>query len=146
MPTRIAIIEDDPASLDLMRYLLGHSGFTTLCAVDGEAGLGLIRKERPALVVCDLQLPLMDGYQIARAVKADPELKSIPLIAVSAFSMPGDEEKGFAAGFLAYYVKPIDPESFVEKMKQHLPPALRGPGQSPDLQEKENDGQDSHRR
>lgn len=145
MPTRIAIIEDDPASLDLMRYLLGHSGFVTLCATDGEAGLALIRRERPDLVVCDLQLPGMDGYQIARTVRADPVLSATPLIAVSAFSMPGDQEKGFAAGFTAYYFKPVDPESFVETMKQHLPPTLRSPD-SADIQEKGNDGKDPHRR
>lgn len=125
MPARIALIEDHPANLELMQYLLHHFGYVTLVATDGEQGLALVRRERPDLILCDLQLPLLDGYEVARQIKADAALRDIPLIAVTAFSMPGDSEKGLAAGFLAYFAKPIEPETFVAQIEQFLPPALR---------------------
>jgi CheY-like chemotaxis protein len=122
---RIALIEDNPANLELMQYLLQHFGYRTLVATDGEQGLALVRREHPDLVLCDLQLPLLDGYALAGRIKADPALRGIPLLAVTAFSMTGDEAKTLAAGFLAYFAKPIDPETFVAQIEQFLPPALR---------------------
>jgi CheY-like chemotaxis protein len=125
---RIALIEDNPTNLELMQYLLHHFGYQTLVATDGEQGLALVRQEHPDLILCDLQLPLIDGYALAGQIKADPTLRDIPLLAVTAFSMTGDEEKTLAAGFLAYFAKPIDPESFVAQMEQFLPPPLRSAG------------------
>lgn len=125
MPARIVVIEDHPPSLELIEYLLENAGYPTKSAMDGEVGLDLVRRERPDLVLCDLQIPSIDGYEVARRLKADPAMRHIPLLAVSAFSMIGDRDKGLAAGFDAYYAKPIEPELFVAQIEQHLPPALR---------------------
>jgi two-component system cell cycle response regulator len=125
MPARIAIIEDNPANLELMRYLLSYYGHIVLAALDGQEGLALVRREQPDLVICDLQLPLVDGYEVARQMKADPALRDIPLVAVTAYSMPGDRDKGLIAGFLAYYAKPIEPTLFVDQIQAHLPATLR---------------------
>lgn len=125
MPARIVVIEDHPPSLELIVYLLRNAGYPTTTAMDGEAGLELVRRDLPDLVICDLQIPIIDGYEVARQLKSDPVLRRIPLLAVSAFSMTGDRDKGLAAGFDAYYAKPIEPELFVAQIEQHLPPALR---------------------
>jgi CheY-like chemotaxis protein len=125
MPARIAVIEDHPPSLELIQYLLQNAGYSTVVAIDGAEGLALVRRERPDLVLCDLQIPSIDGYEVARQIRADPALRATPLLAVSAFSMIGDRDKGLAAGFDAYYSKPIEPELFVAQIEQHLPPELR---------------------
>lgn len=125
MAARILIAEDHPDSLLLMSYLLEAHGYAVLTAVDGEVALALTRKHRPDLIVCDLQMPRLDGYEVARQLKRDPELKHIPLIAVTAYAMLGDREKVLAAGFDGYFSKPIDTEHFVSELGLHLLPALR---------------------
>lgn len=125
MPARILIVEDHPSSLELMRYLLQASGYSTLVAKDGSEALALARLETPDLVVCDLQMPHLDGYGVLEAMRADPALRHIPLIAVTAFSMVGDRERVLSAGFDGYQSKPIEPEAFVAQMEQHLPPEMR---------------------
>lgn len=132
MPARILVIEDNPESLELMTYLLQSFGHATLTAVDGEAGLMLAGNEKPDLVVCDIQLPGLDGDAVARAVKADRSLKDTVLVAVTALAMVGDREQMLAAGFHGYIPKPIDPETFVAQVEDLLPPALRSkrPGSS----------------
>src|SRR5689334_5379048 len=99
---QILIIEDNPTNMQLMVYLLRAFGHTPLEAVTGEAGLALARDHRPDLILSDLQLPGMDGYEIARQVKADAKLDAIPLIAVTAYAMVGDRDKVLAAGFNGY--------------------------------------------
>ncbi|NTV09752.1 MAG: response regulator [Zoogloea sp.] len=125
MTARILIAEDHPPSLELMRYLLQASGYRTLTAVDGREALALARREIPDLMICDLQMPNMDGFEVAREFRADPGLAAIPLVAVTAFSMVGDREKVLASGFDGYCSKPIEPELFVAQMELHLEPALR---------------------
>lgn len=125
MVARILIIEDHPASLEMMDYLLRAMGYETLLAKDGASALEIAAREHIDLVVCDLQLPHMSGYEIAGHFKNDPRLRSVPLIAVTAFSMAGDCEKVLSSAFEGYYAKPIDPERFVGEMEQHLDPALR---------------------
>lgn len=128
MAARILIVEDHPASLEMMDYLLRAMGYETLLAKDGPTALEVAAREHFDLVVCDLQLPEMSGYEIAEHFKNDPRLREIPLIAVTAFSMVGDKEKVLSARFEGYYAKPIDPERFVAQMEQHLPPSLRASG------------------
>lgn len=128
MGVQILVIEDNAANLELMTYLLRAFGHEALVAHDGEAGLETIRRERPDLVICDLQLPKIVGYDLAKQVKADPSLQGIPLIAVTAYAMVGDREKALAAGFDGYIPKPIAPETFVAQVEaflcnDHLPPA-----------------------
>lgn len=120
MSARILIIEDNSANLELMTYLLKAFGHLPAAARNGAAGLIAARKEKPDLVVCDIQLPDTDGYAIARELKAEASFRSVPLIAVTALAMVGDREKALVAGFDGYISKPIDPESFVRLIEGHL--------------------------
>jgi two-component system cell cycle response regulator len=120
MPARILVIEDNPANLDLMAYLLTAFGHITLTAQDGEEGLEVARQEVPELIICDVQLPRMDGYEVARQLKSNPRLQTIPLVAVTALAMVGDRDKLLAAGFDGYIAKPLAPETFVPEIEQFL--------------------------
>jgi two-component system cell cycle response regulator len=104
-----------------MCYLLHAWGHRTLIAADGDEGLAVARRERPDLIICDIQMPGTDGYGVARALKADPTLRHIPLIAVTAFAMVGDREKSLAAGFDGHFSKPIDPVTFMAALQPFLP-------------------------
>jgi two-component system cell cycle response regulator DivK len=125
MPARILIIEDDPPSAELARYLLSTAGHTLLVTTNGGAGFRAALEESPDLILCDLQLPVLTGYEVARQLLSKPGWRRVPLIAVSAFSMPGDSDKAIAAGFDAYISKPITPESFVSEVEALLPPDLK---------------------
>jgi two-component system cell cycle response regulator len=120
---RILVIEDNPANMELARYVLEAFGYTVRAAVDGESGLALARAEPPDLVICDLQLPGIDGIEVAKRLKAQPALARVPLIAVTAYAMVGDRERVLAAGFDGYISKPIDPQTFVPQIAAFL--ALR---------------------
>jgi two-component system cell cycle response regulator len=122
---RILVIEDNPASLELITYLLSAFGHTPLMAVDGAAGIAAARDTLPDLVLCDVQLPGMDGFAVAAQLKADPALRSIPLVAVTALAMVGDRDQILTAGFDGYLAKPIVPETFVEQVEAFLAPAQR---------------------
>lgn len=125
MPARILIIEDNPANLDLMTYLLKAFGHIPLTAHDGEQGLATARREKPDLIVCDIQLPGMGDHAVAREVKADGALRVIPLVAVTALAMVGDRDKVLASGFDGYISKPIDAETFVGLVEAFLRPDQR---------------------
>ncbi len=125
MPTRILVIEDNPANLELMSYLLKSFGYVPLAAHDGEEGLAAVRREKPDLIVCDIQLPGLDGHAVARKIKSEADLSAIPLVAVTAFAMVGDREKVLASGFDGYLSKPIEPETFVENVEAFLRPDQR---------------------
>lgn len=120
MGARIVVIEDNPANLELMMYLLSALGHQPASAVDGSDGLAVVRAVLPDLVLCDVQLPRVDGFEVARRMKADPRLAAIPLIAVTAFAMPGDRERALAAGFNGYISKPIMPERFLGQIGDFL--------------------------
>ena len=124
-PTRILIVEDNLANLELMRYLLTAFGYLPVTAVDGEAGIEAVRLESPDLVICDIHLPKMDGYQVAQHLKSDPALREIPILAVTALAMVGDHDKVLKAGFNGYITKPIDPETFVTQIQAFLRPEQR---------------------
>jgi CheY-like chemotaxis protein len=125
MPARVLIVEDHPANLDLARYLLEAHGYGTLSATDGAQGLRLARAERPDLILCDLQMPVMDGYELMRELRGDPLFRNTIVLAVTALSMPGDRDTALAAGFHGYISKPIDPEHFVRQIEAYLPAGLR---------------------
>jgi two-component system cell cycle response regulator len=134
MSARILVIEDNATNLDLMAYLLTAFGHTPLTALDGEKGLLAAQRERPDLIICDIQLPTLDGFEVARWLKSHPDLRTIPLIAVTALAMVGDRDKVLAAGFDGYIAKPIDLQTFVEQVEgflQHAhglaPPAFAPP-------------------
>jgi len=107
------VVEDKLENLDLMVYLLEAFGHEVLVARDGAEGVETVGSARPDMVVMDLQMPVMDGYEAAARIKADTELRHIPLVAVTAYAMVGDRERALAAGFDGYVSKPIDPQSFV---------------------------------
>lgn len=125
MAARILVAEDHPDSLELMRYLLGANGYQILTAADGKAALEVARRERPDLILCDLQMPDMNGYEVLAELRKDASMRTVPVIAVTAFSMMGDREKVLTAGFDGYFSKPIDADTFVGQMEDFLPPALR---------------------
>lgn len=117
---RILIIEDNPANVELMSFLLGAYGHTPLTAADGARGVAAARSERPDLIACDVNLPGMDGFAVLAALKGDPALAGVPILAVTALAMSGDREKVLAAGFDGYISKPIEPESFVAELEAFL--------------------------
>lgn len=123
---RILIIEDNPTNLELMVYLLHAFGYDPRTAPDGERGIDMALREPPDLVVCDVQLPRIDGYGVVKHLKGIPHLASVPVIAVTALAMVGDRDRILGAGFDGYISKPIDPEQFVAEVEASLPPALRG--------------------
>jgi len=131
MNARILIVEDDDPSRELVTFLLEKSGYVILSARDGAAGLRMALEEDPDLILSDLQMPHVDGYELVRRLVAEPRWRRVPLIAVSAFSMRGDREKALAAGFDGYFSKPISPQTFVQEVAEFLPPALRTAARSP---------------
>jgi two-component system cell cycle response regulator len=122
---RVLVIEDNPANLELMSYLLQAFGHTVLTATDGVAGIETVRRDAPDLIVCDIQLPGIDGFEVARRLKIDPKLRTIPLVAVTALAMVGDRDKVLAAGFDGYIAKPIAPETFIGQVEVFIGPGTR---------------------
>lgn len=120
MGMRILVIEDNAANLELMTYLLNAFGHTTFVATDGEAGVDAALRCDPDIILCDIALPKLDGYGVARRLKQEPALLTVPLIAVTASAMVGDRDKVMAAGFDGYIRKPIDPETFVTEVESYL--------------------------
>ena len=120
MGARILLVEDHTESLELMAYLLTAFGHAVFTARNGEAGLSLAERERPDLVLCDVNLPGIDGCEMARRFKADSVLRDTPLVAVTAFAMVGDRERILATGFDGYLPKPIEPEAFVSQVEAFL--------------------------
>jgi len=126
MKARILLIEDNLQNLYLTRFLLEQRGHEILQAETGPLGLELAAKVLPDLILLDIQLPGMDGHAVARALKSDPHLKSIPIIAVTSYAMVGDREKCLAAGAEGYIEKPINPESFVAEVERFIIPLSEG--------------------
>src|SRR5918999_4171498 len=120
MAARILVIEDNLASLDLLIYLLKAFRYTPFTAQDGEEGLEIVRQEELDLIICDVQLPKLDGYEVARWLKSHPRLRAIPLVAVTALAMVGDRDKVLAASFDGYIAKPISPDTFVGEVEKFL--------------------------
>jgi two-component system cell cycle response regulator len=125
MTARILIIEDNAMNRELMDYLLRSFGFETFKAVDGRIGFDVARRELPDMIVCDIQMPEIDGYEFAKLAAATPELRHIPLVAVTAYAMVGDRDKVLAQGFDGYISKPIEPMGLIQTINAFLPPHLR---------------------
>lgn len=121
MGARILIIEDNPPNLELMSYLLNAFGHHALTATNGRMGLETAETELPDLIICDVEIPEINGLEVAKRLKAHPTLSAIPLIAVTAFAMVGDRDRVMAAGFDGYIPKPITPEKFVKQVETFLP-------------------------
>lgn len=111
--TTVLIVEDNRANMTLATFLLQSAGHTVLSATDAEAGLALARAERPDLILMDIQLPGMDGLEAASLLKHDAATRTIPVIALTALAMKGDEERIRAAGCDGYIAKPIRYKEFL---------------------------------
>ncbi|MCW5612779.1 MAG: response regulator [Rubrivivax sp.] len=127
MASRILVIEDNPVNLELMCCLLQAWQHEVLVARNGEEGLAMARSQRPDLVICDIQMPVLDGYAVARRLRADPALHDLPLVAVTAYAMVGDDEKALLAGFDVHVSKPIDPAGFMAAIEPLLPGGAGSP-------------------
>lgn len=125
MSAKVLVIEDNQANLELAQYLLQAAGHKVLTAMDGRQGMAVVQQETPDLIVCDLQMPVLDGYGVLQELRADAAFAAIPIVAVTAFSMPGDQHRALNAGFNGYISKPIEPDGFVAQLEQFLPETLR---------------------
>jgi CheY-like chemotaxis protein len=125
MGARILAVDDVQHNLDLMTYLLGAFGHEVYAATTGADAVRLAKMHHPHLVVLDVQLPDMDGYEVLEHLRADPLLADVPVLAVTAYAMVGDRDHALSAGFDGYLAKPIDPETLPETIDLHLPPSLR---------------------
>jgi two-component system cell cycle response regulator DivK len=117
---RILVVEDHEDTRRILRDLLTSAGHEMIEAVSGSEGLAMAQIHRPDLILMDIQLPEIDGYEATRRIKADPALRWIPIFAVTSFALSGDEEKARAAGCVAYVTKPFSPRQLLAKIRQHL--------------------------
>lgn len=121
MKRKVLVIEDNEQNLYLVRFILERSDYEVFAATDGRAGIEMASALKPDLILLDIQLPVMDGYTVARSLRKNPDLADTPIVAVTSYAMPGDREKTIAAGCSGYIEKPIDPETFVSRLERHLP-------------------------
>lgn len=121
MSTRILVIEDHEDNRRIVRDLLTSASYEMLEAVTGEDGLKMAETHRPNLILMDIQLPGLDGYEVTRRIKANPALRHIPIIAVTSYALSGDDVKAFEAGCDAYIAKPFDPMLLLAKIREYLP-------------------------
>jgi len=121
MKMKILYIEDNEQNLYLVTYILEKHGYEVFAARDGREGIDRAAVVRPDLILLDIQLPLMDGYAVARQLRTNPDLAGIPIVAVTSYAMAGDRDKALAAGCTGYIEKPINPDTFKQQVEQHFP-------------------------
>ena len=121
MSRLILVVEDTEDNMQILRDVLKAADYAMIEAVNGEEALAAVARQRPDLILMDIQLPIMDGYEATRRIKADPTLKSIPIIAVTSYALSGDEEKARAAGCDDFVPKPYSPRQLLAKIRQYLP-------------------------
>lgn len=120
MPRKILIVEDNEDNRELAVKVLRNKGFETVTAVDGEEAIEKAVSEKPDLILLDISLPKMDGYEVAKRLKSMEEFKEIPIVAFTAHAMKGDREKVIAAGFEGYISKPINIREFPDQVKLYI--------------------------
>jgi two-component system cell cycle response regulator DivK len=120
MAARILLVEDNEMNRDMLARRLQRRGYVVVTAVDGDGGLALAKAEAPALVLMDMTLPGMDGWEATRQLKADPATRAIPVIALTAHAMAGDREQALAAGCDDFDTKPIDLDRLLRKIEALL--------------------------
>ena len=121
MCSGILIIEDNEQNMYLLTFLLEKNGYTVMQASDGLQGIKAAVQYKPAVILLDIQLPGMSGYEVAERLKKMNEVARIPIIAVTSYAMPGDREKAEKAGCIGYIEKPIDPATFIADFQKFLP-------------------------
>jgi len=127
MSAKILLAEDNATNRYLETFLLEQAGFTVVHALNGAEALRLALADRPDLVLMDLQMPEMDGYEAARRIHAEPQLAGTPIVAVTSFAMTRDREKALQLGFAGYIEKPIQPQTFVAEISQFLTGKVASP-------------------
>ena len=121
MGRHILVVEDQEDNRQILRDLLGNAGYELSEAENGQEALSAITRRRPDLILMDIQLPVMDGYEATRRIKSDPATTSIPIIVVTSYALSGDEGKARSAGCDAYVTKPYSPRQLLAKVKEFLP-------------------------
>src|SRR5262252_4726157 len=116
MSRHILVVEDQPDNRQILRDLLGNVGYELIEAENGEEALAAVARRRPDLILMDIQLPIMDGYEATRRIRTNPGLKSVPIIAVTSYALAGDEEKARAAGCDGYVCKPYSPRDLLARV------------------------------
>ena len=137
----VLVVEDNALNMKLIRSLLQMGKYRVLEAEDAETGLALARQSRPDLILMDIQLPGMDGLAATRALKEDPGLREIPVLALTAHAMQGDELKALEAGCSGYITKPIDTRNFLKTLE----PCTREPAEMPDVEENPVEGSENRK-
>jgi len=117
---KILIVEDNEMNRDMLSRRLARRGYQIMMAVDGEEGIAAAKRENPDLILMDIQLPEMDGYEATQQIKSIAELKTIPIIAVTSYALSGDEAKARAAGCDGYIAKPFSPRELLAKVRKYL--------------------------
>jgi two-component system, cell cycle response regulator DivK len=117
---KILVIEDNEQNIYLITFILENNGYEVVQAGDGIKGIELASQVKPILILLDIQLPVMDGYAVARKLKSNPELAHVPIVAVTSYAMVGDRENCLNAGCVGYITKPINPETFVAEIGKYL--------------------------
>jgi two-component system cell cycle response regulator DivK len=120
MKQTILLVEDNDNNRYLAQFLLEREGYVVMVALNGKQALEAAKQAKPDLVVMDIQMPEMDGYDTAEHFKRDPALAEIPLVGVSSFAMAGDRSKALKVGFAGYIEKPINPDTFATEVSQFL--------------------------
>ena len=115
---RILLIEDNEFNRKIVRDLLAHQPYDLLEAHDGEAGVAAARRDRPDVIVMDVQLPKLSGLDATRALRADPDTAKIPIIVVTSFALSGDDKKAMDAGASAYLAKPYSPRQLLDTIRK----------------------------
>lgn len=121
MTQRILVVEDQEDNRNILRDLLTNAGYEVIEAQNGQDGVTLAGSRSPDLILMDIQLPVLDGYEATRRIKGDPALQSIPIIAVTSYALSGDDTKAMAAGCDAYITKPYSPRLLLGKVREFLP-------------------------
>lgn len=116
----VLIVEDNEDNLVIYSTILRHSGFTVVEARDGQAGIDAARMEHPAIILMDVSIPVVDGWEATRRLKADPETSAIPIIALTAHALASDRQKATAAGCDGYIAKPAEPRVVLAAVRRHL--------------------------
>ncbi len=117
---RILVVEDNVTNMYLIRFILEKSGYEVIEAREGAVGVELAIKEKPDLILMDIQLPDIDGLEATKRIRASDTDSEIPIIALTSFAMAGDRERALAAGCTGYIEKPINPETFIAEMEKYL--------------------------
>jgi two-component system cell cycle response regulator DivK len=121
MTKRILVVEDQEDNRRILRDLLVHAGYEVVEVGDGEGALPAAAAHHPDVILMDIQLPLLDGYEATRRIKADPALRHIPIIVITSYALSGDETKAHAAGCDAYVAKPYSPRALLAKIREYAP-------------------------